>query len=196
MLQRTLHSRIAAVAVALPLVAFGAVATAQPAQAAPVVDCLKGVSGPDPQVARAILKVGHKLHAPRRVIFAAFQAAWVESRVNNCSNGDGTSAGVFQQINSGWGSYEQRTDPHFAARSFFVHAIRYWKKHPTASAGTIAQGVQRSAYPLRYDQCRELARALMVRTMGHLARELAKSRVAAIAAHDPSVRPLARPTGH
>ncbi len=176
MFWRTMHSRIAAVAVALPLVAFGAVATAQPAQAAPRVDCLKGVSGPDPQVARAILKVGHKLHAPRKVILAAFQAAWVESRVNNCSNGYGTSAGVFQQISgSTWGSYEQRTDPHFAARSFFVHAISYWKKAPTASAGTIAQGVQRSAYPLRYDQCRALARALMVRTMGHLARELAKS---------------------
>ena len=159
-------------ALAAGFVAVSLVGIATPASAVASVDCKKEVHGPDLEAARIILKVGRNLHARPRIILSAFETAWVESRVNNCFNGYGTSVGVFQQINA-WGTFEQRTDVRFAARSYYKLAIVYFRAHRDKTAGQIAQAVQRSAFTLRYDQCQATANALLLTTTRKLERELA-----------------------
>ena len=59
---------------------------------------------------------------------------------------DGTSLGPFQQISgAGWGTAAQRLDPHHSAAEFIRHAEAIENRY--SDAGTLAQAVQRSAYP-------------------------------------------------
>lgn len=107
--------------------------------------------------------------ASRKVRIATYEAAWVESHVNNLRCGDGDSVGVFQQRPSmGW---THALRPRKATYDF-LHgnpsdntpgAIRLARAHPKWSAGRVAQGVQRSAYPDRYNQARGKALRLMKR---------------------------------
>lgn len=104
------------------------------------------------RVLERVLDVGRKLGAPRKVMIAAVATAVVESNARNLRGGDRDSAGVFQQRPSqGWGTYAQVRDIEYAARSFFTRAIREYRREPGQSAGAIAQAVQRSAYPSRYN---------------------------------------------
>ncbi|GAA0559998.1 hypothetical protein GCM10010172_48880 [Paractinoplanes ferrugineus] len=96
-----------------------------------------------------------------RVLLATFEAAWVESRLNNCSNGDLDSMGVFQQRAS-WGSADARTTVATATHAFVVRAKNVdATSAPSVTAGQIAQKVQASAYPDRYDQAQGTATALL-----------------------------------
>jgi len=79
----------------------------------------------------------------RKVIVSAIMTAIVESELINLSGGDGTSAGLFQQIDKGWGSYEDRTDPETATRSYMNHAIALDKQEPNLSYNDLCYGVQR-----------------------------------------------------
>lgn len=98
-----------------------------------------------------------------KVLLAAFEAGWVESHLNNLRCGDQDSLGVFQQRPSqGWGSPAQLLDPVYATNAFLNQAVPNDRAHPSWSAGQLAQSVQRSAYPDRYDQNRALALDLIL----------------------------------
>ncbi|MGW7289731.1 FG-GAP repeat domain-containing protein [Streptomyces sp. NPDC054847] len=95
-------------------------------------------------------------------MLAAFEAGWVESHMNNLACGDKDSIGVFQQRPSyGWGTVEQIMDPWYAATQFITRAIESDRANPGFTAGQLAQSVQRSAYPDRYDDAELKARALL-----------------------------------
>ena len=113
---------------------------------------------PDPKAARAICSVARDLGASDKVVLAAYEAAIVESGVHSLPYGDRDSIGLFQQRDS-WGSYAQRMDPAWASRQFLVKAIR--QNQSWMSAGQLAQDVQVSAYPERYDQRRVQALSLI-----------------------------------
>jgi hypothetical protein len=125
---------------------------------------LGGVGGgyftgpPDPKAARAICDVAHRLHASGKVILAAYEAAIVESGVHSLPYGDATSIGLFQQ-QDWWGTFAQRMDPYYASHEFLIRAIR--QDRPWMTAGQLAQDVQVSAYPDRYDQRRVQALSLI-----------------------------------
>jgi Putative Flp pilus-assembly TadE/G-like len=113
---------------------------------------------PDPKAARAICEVARRLHASDKVILAAYEAAIVESGVHSLPYGDATSIGLFQQ-QDWWGTFAQRMDPYSASHEFLIRAIR--QNRPWMSAGQLAQDVQASAYPERYDQRRLQALSLI-----------------------------------
>ncbi|GHH45868.1 hypothetical protein GCM10017774_47600 [Lentzea cavernae] len=105
----------------------------------------------DPDVIRTVHAVGLSLRVSDKVMLAGFEAGWVESHMNNLSCGDRDSLGVFQQRPSmGWGTPEQIMDVSYAARRFFEYAVRV--DRPSLSAGMLADAVQRSCCPERYDQ--------------------------------------------
>ena len=125
---------------------------------------LGGVGGgyfggpPDPEAARAICSVARRLGASDKVLLAAYEAAIVESGVHSLPYGDLDSMGLFQQRDS-WGSYAQRMNPSWASAQFISRAIR--QDEPWMSAGQLAQDVQVSAFPERYDQRRVQALSLI-----------------------------------
>jgi hypothetical protein len=105
-------------------------------------------------IMRTILQVGQSMGADPQMLLAAFETAWVESNMTNVKGGDRDSQGVFQQRPSqGWGTPDQVTDVAHAATSFFQRAAGS-KYRGKGTAGQMAQDVQRSAYPARYDQKR------------------------------------------
>lgn len=115
---------------------------------------------PDPAVGRAICRVLDRHDAPPKVRLAAFEAAIVESGVHNLDHGDRDSLGAFQQRPSmGWGTPAQILDPEYAATQFVTRAIR--ADQDWMSAGQLAQAVQRSAFPERYDQRASQAASLL-----------------------------------
>jgi hypothetical protein len=115
---------------------------------------------PDPAVAKAICTVLDRYDAPPRVRLAAFEAAIVESGVHNLNYGDRDSIGPFQQRPSmGWGTPAQIMNPIYSATQFVTRAIR--ANRDGMSAGQLAQAVQRSAFPERYDQRASQAMSLM-----------------------------------
>ena len=113
---------------------------------------------PDPKAARAICSVARELGASGKVLLAAYEAAIVESGVHSLPYGDRDSIGLFQQRDS-WGTFAQRMDPEWASRQFLVKAIR--QNEPWMTAGQLAQDVQVSAFPDRYDERRSQAMALI-----------------------------------
>ncbi|MEV8456891.1 peptidoglycan-binding protein [Streptomyces sp. NPDC052095] len=119
---------------------------------------------PDPEVLKAVHRTGVGLGVSDRVMLAGFEAGVVESRMNNLDCGDRDSLGVFQQRPSqGWGTPDQIMDVSYASNSFFTRAIRVAADNPDLSAGQVAQAVQVSAYPDRYDAVEGTARELIER---------------------------------
>ncbi|HET6547448.1 MAG TPA: pilus assembly protein TadG-related protein [Solirubrobacter sp.] len=121
---------------------------------------------PDMQIAAVICNVLDRYGASPKVRLAAFEAAIVESGVHNLRYGDRDSLGVFQQRPSvlSWGTVEQILNPDHAAMMFVTVAIA--KNEPWMSAGTLAQKVQVSAYPYRYDQVASQALGLLQKASG------------------------------
>jgi hypothetical protein len=104
---------------------------------------------PDPVAAKAICLVLDRFNASAKVRLSAFEAAIVESGVHSLPYGDRDSLGVFQQRPSmGWGTPAQILDPVYAATQFISRAIH---ADTGQSAGQLAQKVQVSAFPDRYD---------------------------------------------
>jgi hypothetical protein len=105
-----------------------------------------------------------------RVRLSAFEAAIVESGVHNLTYGDRDSLGVFQQRWSvlAWGTAEQIMDPVHATEAYVRAAIARQDDSDMIgkSAGALAQGVQNSGFPLRYDQVQLQALALMEKACG------------------------------
>jgi hypothetical protein len=133
----------------------------------------------DGDVAATLARVAAAANADATATLALFEAAIVESGVKNLDRGDRDSLGVLQQRPSaGWGTPAQVRDPAYAARAFLLGpkragatkpnlepgAIARVRQYPTRTAGQIAQTVQRSAYPHRYDRAEARARTLIAQT--------------------------------
>lgn len=112
-------------------------------------------------IAKQIYKITQQRKATARVLLATFEAAWVESHVNNLNCGDSDSLGVFQQRPSqGWGTKAQVTNVDYATNKFLDQAIKNDKGF-SGTAGQLAQSVQRSGYPDRYDQAKAKAESII-----------------------------------
>ncbi|MGP3953007.1 hypothetical protein [Streptomyces sp. 7N604] len=112
-----------------------------------------GTGRPDPEVAKVIYLVGRELQVSDKAMLAGFEAALVESGMENLNHGDRDSVGVFQQRPSqGWGSPAQCMNVNYATHKFFERAIKADRDNPGFTPGQLAQKVQVSAFPERYDQ--------------------------------------------
>jgi hypothetical protein len=115
-------------------------------------------------VAQRAYATAKSLGASDKVMLALFEAGLVESNFENLDYGDRDSVGFLQQRPSaGWGTVAQCRDVAYATTSFVTRAKQiednYW------TAGRLAQGVQVSAFPTRYDAREADARALIKRVV-------------------------------
>lgn len=102
----------------------------------------------DSQVIRAFRRAIRVKHASPREAKALFEAGITESGLRNLNYGDRDSKGALQQrASTGW---QHATDPYRAAIDFLNQAQQ--ANTQGGSAGQLAQRVQRSAFPGRYDQ--------------------------------------------
>jgi hypothetical protein len=115
---------------------------------------VKGVAITNEQMrnANTIIGVGVQMGAPVKVIVCAIMTATTESVMINLTGGNGTSVGLFQQIDTGWGSYSDRHDPPTAARMFYQHTIKNDKEWPNLGYGELCQMTQGSKYPDAYQK--------------------------------------------
>lgn len=118
--------------------------------------------GLDPQqtkVAAKILKTGIKSGATRKELVSSVETGLVESGLRNLKHGDAASLG--------WRQEQTTFYPVSHATSVKKSAQDYFSETANAgrgvgqSAGTLAQSVQRSAYPARYDQVAAQARPVV-----------------------------------
>ncbi len=88
----------------------------------------------------------------------------VESNLRNLPGGDRDSVGVFQQRPSqGWGSIQECMNVLHAAGEFFKRFPGNWR---SMVPGDVAQSVQRSAFPAKYQQRMGQARGLVAQYGG------------------------------
>jgi len=128
--------------------------------------------------ARAVIAEGQRRGVTVRGIVIALATTLVESNLIMYANAadpetlaffhealstDSKSSGLFQQQPPWWGSAADRMDPARSAGLFYAALIKLDYNNPGVSAGTYAQRVQGSAYPLRYDQRMGDAQALYSR---------------------------------
>lgn len=118
------------------------------------------------QVVRTAYSVAKGMGASDKVMLALFEAGIVESNFENLGNlgskNDHDSLGYLQQRPSqGWPS---PMDVSTATRSFVSRAIPIQDRY--ATAGQLAQAVQRSAFPLRYDAVKVAAASLLSQASG------------------------------
>ncbi|NKQ58308.1 hypothetical protein HFP15_36200 [Amycolatopsis sp. K13G38] len=137
----------------------------------PPPTCTAGTFRLTPQQAQnaaTIAAVGARLGMPDHAVTVALATALQESKLINVTGGDRDSAGLFQQRPSqGWGSYEQVTDPVYAATAFFDR-LRQQKDWTQLSVTEAAQLVQHSAAPDAYAQWEPEARAFAAALTGQL----------------------------
>ena len=129
------------------------------------------------QIANAatIIEVGRSRGVPPRGWVIALAASMQESSLRNLPYGDRDSAGLFQMRPSmGWGTFEQVTDPTYAATAFYggpdvppanlgLLDIAGWEELSVAEA---AQAVERSAYPDAYMRWSDDAAGLVAELSG------------------------------
>ncbi len=96
--------------------------------------------------AAIIASVGSGMGMSTRDLEIGIMTSITESMLRNLSGGDRDSAGLFQQRPSqGWGSFEQVTNPKYAATTFFSR-LRNLDGRGDMSPWMAAQSVQRSAF--------------------------------------------------
>lgn len=121
----------------------------------------------DLSITQTVYAIATERGVTDKVLLAAFEAGWVESHMNNLDCGDRDSLGVFQQRPSqGWGTPEQCMDPVHATNAFLDQAIPNDANNPHYTAGQLAQSVQRSAFPERYDQAEAKANEMIAEVRG------------------------------
>jgi hypothetical protein len=121
------------------------------------------------RLAERVLDVADSLSASSKATLALMEACIVESLVRNLSGGDADSRGVLQVRDSTARSMGiDNRDVQQCANAFLTRgftgrggAIALTRAYPTLSAGGIAQAVQGSAYPDRYDGAQDEARAFI-----------------------------------
>ncbi|TFK97140.1 hypothetical protein BDV98DRAFT_574962 [Pterulicium gracile] len=127
-------------------------------------ECASIPSTPDRNVLKQVYQVAKSRGVSEKVMLATFATCWVESHCHSLPCGDKDSYGVFQQRPSqGWGSKNQLMNVEYATNKFLDLCIPTAAKNPHLSAGTIAQMVQRSEYPHRYNQQVSKAHELLAR---------------------------------
>lgn len=123
---------------------------------------------PDPKVAAKLCQALEETNAKPKARLALWMAAIVESGVHDIPYGHSSSVGVLQllDIHLG-GSVAARRDVVLVAKLFLRKgftgkggAIAIAERNPGLSAGRVAQAVQGSAFPDRYDERRLQALAL------------------------------------
>lgn len=113
----------------------------------------------DPHVVNAFNRAIRHTNAPTQAARALIEAGIVESGLRNLDYGDRDSLGALQQRPSqGW---KHATDPYAGALDFLAQAIPLAKSGQYKTAGALAQAVQKSAYPGRYDQHRDEALSIL-----------------------------------
>jgi hypothetical protein len=138
-----------------------------PATVVKPMNCPSIPSTADDNILRILRDIGNQRGVDDRVRLAEFETAWVESHANNLPCGDQDSIGVFQQRPSqGWGTYDQIMDPYYSTNKFLDYAIPTAADNPWMTAGQVAQAVQRSEFPDRYDQSQGIAQDLIARSWG------------------------------
>ena len=132
--------------------------------------------------AQAIIAEGMRRNISPRGIKIALSTALVETNMRMYANSkdqaslllphdavgsDGMSVGLFQQQNfAEWKSLECRMDAACSAGTFYEHLERLPYDDDGRSPGSVAQAVQRSAFPDRYDQRFGEASGLFDRLIG------------------------------
>lgn len=127
------------------------------------------------EYARAVIAEGRRRGVTVRGIVIALATTLVESNLIMYANAadpetlaffhealstDSKSSGLYQQQPPWWGSAADRMDATRSSGLFYSALIKLDYNNPGVSAGTYAQRVQGSAYPLRYDQRMGDAQAL------------------------------------
>jgi murein DD-endopeptidase MepM/ murein hydrolase activator NlpD len=102
-------------------------------------------------IAATIIARGRRRHATRRELLAAIETGLVESNLSNPRGGTGSSSGFRQETKESYPNVNRR-DVGGAADRFFNEVQS--KRGMRGTAGQLAQAVQRSAFPARYDQRR------------------------------------------
>ncbi|MFI7075646.1 hypothetical protein ACIBM6_35795, partial [Micromonospora sediminicola] len=117
---------------------------------------------------RVVYDVGTSRGVSDKVLLAAFEAGWVESHMNNLDCGDRDSLGVFQQRpSSGWCDPASLCmDVTHASNRFYAKAEDLEPGCGSCTAGQLAQRVQLSAFPDRYDEAEPKARELIAEARG------------------------------
>lgn len=117
---------------------------------------------PDPKIMVLMCQMAKPLGD--KILLATFETAIVESGIHNLDWGDRDSLGPFQQRESqGWGPPAETMHPPTAVRKFLEGAVRVNRSNPHLSAGQLAQAVQVSGHPGRYDGVKSQAQALIAR---------------------------------
>lgn len=125
---------------------------------------LPGLDAEQTKVARKVLKTGRKVGADRKELLSAAETGLVESGFRNLPGGDADSAGWRQERQSLYPTGAQGpTNVKAAASRYFQEA-----KTDTGgargrgqTAGELAQTIQASAFPERYDEHRPEAAAIL-----------------------------------
>jgi Putative Flp pilus-assembly TadE/G-like len=118
---------------------------------------------PDPQIMALMCQMAGPLGD--KILLALFETAIVESGIHNLNWGDADSHGYLQQQwTQGWGTLADTMHPPTATRMFLERAVPIARDNPGLSAGQLAQLVQNSAHPERYDQREDQAKALIARS--------------------------------
>jgi cell wall-associated NlpC family hydrolase len=114
-----------------------------------------------------IISIGKQRNLPSLGWQVAIQAGMQESGLHNDAGGDRDSAGIFQMRPSqGWGTYQQVTDPTYAIGKFYdvLTGVPNWQQQ---QPGADAQAVERSAFPLAYNNWQDMA-AYLVEHVGQV----------------------------
>lgn len=121
-------------------------------------------SGKQLENAAIIINAGKTLGVPRQAQIIAVMTAIGESTLNNVKHGDTAgpdSRGLFQQ-RAGWGSEQERMDPHAAATKFYKALLKVpgWPALPPTIA---AHKTQINADPYHYEGYWQQAQTLVDR---------------------------------
>ncbi|MFJ8960023.1 hypothetical protein ACIRG5_11615 [Lentzea sp. NPDC102401] len=101
--------------------------------------------------ARAVVQATIARGLPLRAATIALATTIVETSNANLDGGDRDSIGLFQQRPSmGWGTREQCLDPVYATNKFLDYMVTNVPNWQTRPVGDVAQAVQRSGFPERY----------------------------------------------
>jgi hypothetical protein len=153
---------LAGLVVAQP--AYAATVSCDPAGPQPIDSTLAGQLGPQLNGRMAGSLTAYRMSCARivtqtvrgrgfalRAAEIAITTIIVESTMDNLTNGDGTSVGLFQQTKSSYPNID-RNDPVAATNAFLNEMVRVYPdgSWATRPIGEVCQGVQRSNYPERY----------------------------------------------
>jgi len=123
------------------------------------------LSSTQARVAGEILETASKsATSTQPMALALIDAGWTESRLDATAVGGTRSLGVFQErASQGWGTPEEEENPITATLMWLERIPGGWE---TLSAPALAQAVERSKYPTRYQENLADARAIVAGSCG------------------------------